>query len=221
MPHTNFLEGRALATAAVAVLVLCGLLFGGCASTTLQAQWTDPRFAGQSLRGAKVLVVCTASAAAIKRLCQDQLAAQVAAAAATPVALPDADHLTTEGGQITDNGFAAARRAGAKAILVSIITPDTTVVHPGPTVGFGLGGFRGTGGWHRSSGIGAGVGVSVPVGAERIQTAYAANMTLTDVDTGRLMWTSTVTTPASQDVTAQVNKLAKAGVEAAQQAGVL
>ena len=50
-----------------------------------QAQWTDPRFTGQSLRGAKVLVVCTASATAIKHICQDQLAAQVAAAAATPV----------------------------------------------------------------------------------------------------------------------------------------
>ena len=215
MSHTNFLAGRALATAAVAVLVLCGLLFGGCASTTLQAQWIDPHFTGQSSRGAKVLVVCTASATAIKHICLDQLAAQVAAATATPVVSPDTDHLTSENGQITDNGFAAARRAGAKAILVSIITPDATVVRPGPTVGFGLGGFRGTGGWHRSSGIGAGVGV------ERIQTAYAAHMTLTDVDTGRLMWTSTVTTPASQDVTAQVNKLAKAGVEAAQQAGIL
>jgi hypothetical protein len=219
MPHTNF-QGRARAAAVVTLLALCGLLFGGCASTTIQAQWTDPRFTGQSLHGAKVLVVCDASAAAITRICQDQLAAQVAAAAATPVVASDVDHLMAEGGQITDNVFTAARRAGAKAIWVAIITPDATVVRPSPIVGFGLGGFRGTGGWHRSSGIGTGVGLSVPVGTERIHTAYAANMTLTDVDTGRLMWSSTVTTPASQDVTAQVNKLAKAGVEAAQQAGI-
>jgi hypothetical protein len=221
MPHANFLAGRTHAAAAVAWLVLYGLLSGGCASTTIQAQWTDPRFTGQSLRGEKVLVVCNASAAAITRICQDQLAAQVAAAAAMPVVVSDADYLVAEGGQITDNALTTARREGAKAILVSIITPDTTVVRPGPTVGFGFGGFGGTGGWYRSSGIGAGVGVSVPVGAERIHTAYAANMSLTDVDTGRLMWSSTVTTPASQDITAQVNKLAKAGVEAAQQAGIL
>jgi hypothetical protein len=221
MLHGNFLKGRARAVAAVPLLVLCGLLFGGCASTTIRAQWTDPRFTGQSLRGAKVLVVCDASAAAITRICQDQLAAQVAAAAAAPVVASDADHLMAEGGQIPDNVLTTARRMGAKAILVSIITPDITVVRPGPTVGFGFGGFGGTGGWYRSSGIGAGVGVSVPVGAEHVHTAYAANMSLTDVDTGRLMWSSTVTTPASQDVTAQVNKLAKAGVEAAQQAGIL
>jgi hypothetical protein len=205
----------------MAVLVLCGLLSGGCASTRLQAQWTDPQFAGQSLRGATVLVVCDASDVVIERLCQDQLAAQVAAAAATPVTAPDANHLTAGGGPLPENVFAAARRAGAKAILVSTIVPDVTVVHPSPTIGFGLGGFRGAGGWHRSSGIGAGVGVSVPVGADRAQTAYAATMTLTDVDTGRLMWTSKVTTPASQDISTQVSKLAKAGVEAVQQAGLL
>jgi hypothetical protein len=221
MPHSHVLEGRARAAAAMAVLVLCGLLFGGCASTTLQAQWTDPQFAGQSLRGATVLVVCDASDAVIERLCQDQLATQVAAAAATPATAPDTNHPTAVGGHLPENVFAAARRAGAKAILVSTIVPDATVVQPSPTIGFGLGGFRSTGGWHRSSGIGTGVGVAVPVGADRVQTAYAATMTLTDVDTRRLMWTSRVTTPASPDVNTQVSKLAKAGVEAAQQAGLL
>jgi hypothetical protein len=42
---------------------------------------------------------------------------------------------------------------------------------------------------------------------------------LTDVATGRLMWASRVTTPASADVAEQVSKLAQAGREAAQQAG--
>jgi hypothetical protein len=221
MLHANVIKGRALATAVVAVVVLCGHLFGGCASTTLQAQWTDPQFAGQSLRGAKVLVVCDASDVAIKRLCQDQLAAQVAASAATPVTVPESDTLTVGSGHITDKVFAAARRTGVKAILGSIIVPEATMVHPGPTVGFGLGGFRSASSWYRSSGVGAGVGISVPVGTDRVYTAYAATMTLTDVDTGRLMWTSKVTTPASHDVSAQVNKLVKAGVEAAHQAGLL
>jgi hypothetical protein len=221
MPHSNVLEGHARAAAIMVLLVLCGALFGGCASTTLQAQWTDPQFAGQSLRGATVLVVCDASDAVIERLCQDQLAAQVAATAAVPVTAPDANHPMAGGGPLPENVFATARRVGAKAILVSTIVPDVTVVQPSPTIGFGFGGFLSAGGWHRSSGIGTGVGVAVPVGADRVQTAYAATMTLTDVDTGRLMWTSKVTTSASQDVSTQVNKLAKAGVEAAQQAGLL
>jgi len=103
----------------------------------------------------------------------------------------------------------------------AIIAPDVTVVSPGPTVGFGIGGFGISGGWHRSSGVGAGVGVGFPVGAERVNTAYAAEMTLTDVNTGRLMWTSRVTTPASQDVAEQVTELVGVGVKSARQAGFL
>jgi hypothetical protein len=221
MPLSNVLQGRTRTAAAVAVLVLGGLLFAGCASTTVRAQWTDPQFAGRSLHGATVLVVCDASDTAIARICQDQIAAPVAASGATPVTAPETDHLTAGDGQIPDNVFAAARRLGAKVIWFATIAPDLTVVRPGPTVGLSLGGFSGSGGWYRSSGIGAGVGVAVPVGTERVHTAYAANMTLTDADTGRLMWTSMVTTPASHDVTEQISKLVKVGVEAVQQAGFL
>jgi hypothetical protein len=198
-----------------------GLLLSGCASTTIQAQWTDPHFAGQSLRGATVLVVCQAPGTALKRICQDQIATQIAASGVRPVVDPAADYVTATGGPIPDEVFAAARRAGARAIWVSTIVPDATVVSPGPTIGFGLGGFGGSFGRYRSSGVGAGVGVGVPVGGEQVQTAYAADMILTDVNTGQLMWTSRVTTSASQELAEEVAKLAKAGVEAAQQAGFL
>jgi hypothetical protein len=221
MLHANWLKSRAWAAAAVALLGLYGLLIGGCASTAIQAQWSDPQFAGRSLRGATVLVVCDASAAAIKRICQDQIAARIATSAARPVTAPEVDFLTAEDGQMADKVFAAARRVGANAIWGSIIAPDATVVSPGPTVGFGLGGFGSSGGRHRWGGVGGGVGVTVPVGGERVNTAYAADMTLTDVETERLMWTSKITTPASQDIAEQVAKLAQAGVKAAQQAGFL
>src|SRR4029453_15236644 len=59
------LEGRTRAATVVALLWLYGLLFGGCASTAGQAQWADPLFAGRTLRGGTVLVVCNAYAPAI------------------------------------------------------------------------------------------------------------------------------------------------------------
>lgn len=65
MSHANWLESRTW-FAAVVLLGLCGLLVGGCASTTVQAQWTDPLFAGRSLRGTAMLVVCNAQAPAIQ-----------------------------------------------------------------------------------------------------------------------------------------------------------
>jgi hypothetical protein len=219
MSHAHVLTGRALATAVMTLLVLGGFLLGGCASTAVQAQWTDPSFTGQSLRGATVLVVCDASDAALTRLCKDHLAGQVAAAGITPIVAPDVDLLTAAGGRLPDIVFEGARQAGAKAIVAATLAPDATLVSPGPTIGFGFGGFSSSGGWHRSSGIGTGIGVAVPIGAEYVTTAYGANLTLTDVATGRLMWASKATTPASSDIAEQVSKLAQAGREAAQQAG--
>jgi hypothetical protein len=221
MAHAHWLASYAWAAVALAWLGLCGLLVGGCASTTVQAQWADPQFVGQSLRGATVLVVCNASAVAIQRICQDQIAARMLMAGGRPVMATEADFLTAEGKHITDKIFAAARRTGATAIWAALIAPDVTVVSPGPTVGFGIGGFGASGGWHRWSGIGGGIGIGFPVGGEQVHTAYAADMTLTDVATGRLMWTSKLTTPAAPDVTEQVTQLVEVGVKSAQQAGFL
>jgi impB/mucB/samB family len=110
------LEGRTRAATVVTLLGLCGLLFGGCASTAVQAQWADPQFAGRSLRGATALVVCNTSAPAIQRICQDQVAARMLMSGVRPVMASEADLITAEGEQITDKIFAAARRTGADAI---------------------------------------------------------------------------------------------------------
>ena len=218
MSHANWLESR-ISVAAVALLGLCGLLVSGCASTAIQAQWADPLFAGRSLRGTTVLVVCHANAPAIQRICQDQIAARILRSGIRPVMATEADLSAAEGEPITDKIFAAARRA--HAIWAATIAPDITVVSPGPTIGVGIGGFGGSGGWYPSSGVGGGIGVGFPVGGEQVNTAYTADMTLTDVETGRLMWTSKITTPASQDMTEQVTQLVEVGVTSAQQAGLL
>jgi hypothetical protein len=221
MLHGNWLKNSAWTAAAVAFLGLYGLLAGGCASTAVQAQWADPFFAGRSLRGTTVLVVCNANAPAVQRICQDQIAARMLTSGIRPVMATEVDLSAAEGKSIADNIFAAARREGANAIWAATIAPDATVVSPGPTIGVGIGGFGGSGGWYPSSGVGGGIGVGVPVGGEQVSTAYAADMTLTDVETGRLMWTSKITTPASQDIAEQVTRLVEVGAQSAQQAGYL
>src|SRR4029450_3786375 len=221
MLNRNWLKNRKWTAAAVALLGLYELLVGGCASTAIQAQWADPQSTGQSLRGATVLVVCHASATAIQRICQDQIAARMLMSGVRPVMGNEADLSAAEGEPITNKIFAAAGREGANAIWAATIAPDVTVVSPGPTIGVGIGGFGTSGGWYPSSGVGGGIGVGVPVGGEQVNTAYAADMTLTDVGTGRLMGTSKITTPASQDTTEQVSRLVEVGVQSAQQAGYL
>src|SRR2546423_12434242 len=111
MLHANWLESRAGVPAAIALIGLYGLLVGGCASPAIQAQWADPQFAGRSLRGATALVVCNASAVAIQRICQDQIAGRMLMSGIRPVMATEADLGTAQGEQITDKILAAARRA--------------------------------------------------------------------------------------------------------------
>ena len=193
-------------------------MIAGCATTRVNVQWSDPEFAGRSLRGEKVLVVCDAPHVAIRGVCQDEIAAQVRASGATPVVSPDAG-LTVGPPPANYKTLAAARTAGAKAILGSTIGPDVTYVNPGANIGIGVGGYSSSGGYRGGSATGGSVDVAFPAGGGQAATGYAANMVLTDVATVRLMWTSKVTTPPSQNVSAQMGELARVGVEAARAAG--
>ena len=190
-----------------------GTLLSGCATTQIGAQWVDPAFRGQSLRGARLLVACDAAEPALQRICQDAISAQVLALGATPVQAPDPG---PNGRQPqVEQMLAAARVAGASAVFSSSVMADVTVVSPGPTFSFGLGSFGG----YRGGTSGA-VGITVPSTAAYASTGYAASGMLTDVASGRMMWSARATTPAQTSVNAQLDELARAVVGSAQQAGL-
>jgi hypothetical protein len=197
---------------AVATVGFAGaLLLAGCATKTLDAQWSDPQLtSGNPLRGARVLVVCEAQDLVLRRICQDQVGVQVTAAGATPVAAPDG---AADASGNPARYLAAATAASAKAVLVTTVAPDSSVAKSGFTVGFGLGGFGG-------GGFGGGVGVAAPVGGTKVATGYAANGSITDVASGRLMWTGKATAAPSDDLNSQVTELAKAVVTGAGKAGL-
>jgi hypothetical protein len=195
---------------------VAALLVAACATTKVAVEWSDPEFKGRSLRGERVFVVCDAPDVATRRVCQDQVAIQLRTAGAAPVVATDAG-LTAGPPPANDATLAAARAAGAKAIFSATIGPDVTVVSPGPSIGIGVGGFGGSGGG--GTVVGTSVGIGFPIGGGQASTGYAANMVLTDVATVKLMWSSKVTAPASQNVGAQMGELARVGVEAARGAG--
>jgi hypothetical protein len=179
-----------------AFLLGAAAALAGCATTQLEAQWVDPQLAPGSLRGARVLIACEAHEMVIQQMCQDQVAAELVARGATPVSLPQATAPTPE-------AYAqAARNGNARVILTQRVMPYGTTVSPGFQVG--IGGF----GW--GSGGSAGVGVSAPIGGGQISTGYAADTRLTDVGTGRLLWTAKASSPPSRDVQTQVQELARA-----------
>jgi hypothetical protein len=207
---------RALHAPTRVALASTALALGGCAAApTTGAEWIDPQFADISLRASTVLVVCEAADLPVKRLCQDVLAAEVTAMGAT--AIIAADSAAPGQRPMAEAQLDAARAAGARSILSTAISPDATVVNSGPSVGVGLGGYTGSGGW--GSGSGVGVGFSLPVGGGQVQQALGATGALTNVASGKTMWTVRSSATPSGNMNAQVSQLGKSIVSAAQRAG--
>jgi hypothetical protein len=203
-------QSRSALRVALAATVLT--LMAGCASTRLDAQWADPQLSPGLLRGAKVLVACEAYEPVVKRLCLDQMAAELTAHGAAPVLAADVPNSTPGRPVPEDQLLGAARLAGAKAVWST--TMQIADQSQGSGFSVGLGGFGG------GSRVGGGVGVSLPVGGGQGNNGYAANGKLTDVSSGRVLWTAKASAPPSADVNAQVGELARTVLGAADKAGL-
>jgi hypothetical protein len=197
-------------TVAIATLTVA---LAACATTQIDAQWSNPDYAGRSLRGAAVLVVCEAQEPTLQRICEDQVAGQIAALGGVPTRGSQAAAGTPVTG--TDPYLAAARKIGARAIVRTTLGASAVVAAPaGPTVGIGIGG----GGGYRG-GVGGFGGISFPVGGTRVSNAYASETALIDPANGALMWSARASSSASQDATGQIAELAKSAADALRQSG--
>jgi hypothetical protein len=196
-------------------LALAGaLLLAGCAATTeLAAVWVDPQFKGRSFAGQRVVVVCDAGEQqTLRRLCEDRLSEEVAAGGGTAVRAKDgAAALPDAAAQL-----AAARHAGAVAVLRGTLAPAATSYQPGPQFSIGIGGFGGG-----SSSVGGGIGVALPAGAGGVSTGYALDLGITEVASGTLVWSGRSTAPPSNDLGTQITELARSTMAAARAAGVI
>ena len=194
-----------------AASLAAALLLAGCAGSQLVAQWNDPQFAGQPPRGAKVMVACQAPELTLRRLCSDRMSEQLLTAGVQPVPAPDPappDEATL---------LRVAQSAGAVALWRTTISPEVAAVAPSPSIGIGIGGF---GGGYRSGG-GVGIGMSAPIGGGGpAQTGYGASAALSDVASGRLMWSGRASASPSSDVNQQLAKMAAQLLEGARQSGL-
>ena len=205
-------RGRLRRSVATVLAAAGAALVAACSSTPqLDAQWSDPSLAPGALRGARVLVACDALELVIRQVCQDQLAGQVVARGATPVFVDPSFPIVTDR-SIDAQLLPAARDAGARAMLVMTVAVAVQDVSQPFQIGIGGFGFGGSGS--------AGVGVSAPVGGGRVTSGYSANGRVTDVPTGRLVWTAKATAPPSSDLNAQMSDLSKTVLDAAGKAGL-
>ena len=200
------------ATPCAAVALACAALVAGCASTPqLDAQWSDASLGPNLLRGARVLVACDAAEVVIRQICQDQLASEVVARGATPVFLAPGFAIATDRA-IDGQLLPAARDAGAKAVMVMTVVVAGNDVSPGFSIGIGGFGF----GSHSAGGV----GVSAPIGGGKVTSGYSASGRVSDVASGRLVWTAKATSPPSSDINAQMGELSKAVLGAADKSGL-
>lgn len=199
-------------------------LVSGCATTQMAAEWMNKDYAGQSLRGQRVLVVCQAPDPTVQRLCEDELANGLNSRGATAVRPgTGASKGAAATGPIPPFAYAdAAKAAGAVAVVSMTVQPDATVVNPGPTMGIGIGGGSFGGGWGRGGSFG-GVGTSVgfPVGSATVQQGFAASTNVVDAANGQIVWSGRAVSPPSDAFIRQLIDLNRVTFEAMQKAGVL
>jgi hypothetical protein len=194
------------------------VLLSACATTRMDAQWTNPDYKGRNVRGASVLVACEAPDLTVQRICEDQLAAAVSARGAKPTLN---SQLSPAGSPAAGNDpyLVAAKRVGARAIVRMTLSSGLPVaVDSGPSIGIGVGG--GSGGY-RGGGFGGGVGIGFPIGGARVSQAFGAETALIDPTNGATMWSGRASSSTAQDVTGQITELAQTTIEALQGTGLL
>jgi len=210
-----------LRPAAVIAATLCAAVLAGCASTRLETQWRDPQYAGPSLAGNKVLVVCRVPDETLRRVCEDQWAMQFATRRVNAVRSYTLAGFPAGGAASPDQVQAAMQSTGALAVANTELGFNVVpVVRPAPVVGVGVGGGAWGGGGGFSTG---GIGISVPIGGGVAQPAQsiAATTGLMSARTNALIWSGTATSPASNNVAAQLSDLVATTVEAIGKSGLL
>jgi len=189
------------------------LLLYGCASSSLVAQWSDPQFAGQPPRGAKVMVVCQAQDFTTRRICADRMSERLLTLGMQPISALDADGAPADQATL----LLDARNVGATALLRTSIAPEAAAISTAPSFNIGIGGFSGGYG----SGSGVGVGVSAPLGgAGSPATGYGASAALTDVASGQLMWSGRASASPSSDLSQQLTTMSAQLLDAAFESGL-
>jgi hypothetical protein len=185
-------------------------LLAACATTRMEAQWSNPEFSGARLRDQTVLVACQARDFPVQAVCEDQVAGQLGTRGVKPVKFAASNAGVAPTNEAIE---AAAKKAGARAVFRTTLSTSIPTVSPGPTIGIGVGGggYRG----------GAAGGISMPIGGATVSEAYAADTAIVDVATGKLMWTGRATSPTGGDVTSQLSDLTRVMFESLSGSGLL
>jgi hypothetical protein len=181
----------------VALLVTAPLMFilSSCASTNVDTQWINPDFSGRKLVG-KVLVLGVSRDDTVRRVFEDEMAAQLSTHALTVVR----SHEMIAGSLVLDSTSAllkAANSIGADTILSSVVVDrqyvERLIQQPLPSYNYDFGR------WY---------GYYWPYAYSRAELRtferYTVSTSLTDVATGSVIWSARTQTESTDHVDREI-----------------
>jgi len=187
------------------------LLVAGCASTTLQSQWRDPGYTSGPFR--KIFVIgLSARDVTARRIFEDVMVAKLTAEGVQ--ALPEWQHLPSDGPLPEGSVSAAVDGTGADAVLIArLVGIDTRIsVSPVAVPGPGFGWYGPYAGWY--SGWYAAPQVTQ-------YDVVIVETSLFDTKTKRLVWSATSQTVDPASVQKEAPAFADTIIGALQKAGLV
>lgn len=202
---------RVLAFACTSLLALT-LGLGGCATTRVEAIWSNPEYAGKAV-GGRMLVVGVTRDETVRRLYEDAMAMRLRAHGVDVVR-----SYNLIGGRLSDTDgsvlLGAAKQAGAARILSTALVARTHVqrveVETLPPPGWSYYG------WY---------GYYWPYGYTRTETRdfdrYIASTTLTQVGSGTVYWSARTRSDVAGRIENEVDDFVSVMVDTLSQRGLL
>lgn len=208
-------QGRSLSSWRRGFALLLGtLLLAACATPQMEAQWRDPQAGARSMQGKAVLVICRGLDVTLERICVDRLAAD-AQAIGIRVVRAELPRDAVIDPEASDALLEAARAVRADVILLMRLGWSYAGVSPsGGSVGVGVGAARG--GW--GGGTSGAIGITLPLGG--LWAALASSTSLTDAESGKLIWSCRARGSGTVNEPAQVGELSRVTTEALRDTGL-
>lgn len=203
------LERVRRAVSGLAGVVIAAALVA-CATTRLEAQWSNPHFAATRITG-KVLLVGVTRDDTVRRLYEDEMAAQLTARGVAAVRSYEV-LAAALGSASSDLLTQAARRACPGAILSSAVVGrehvQRVITEPMPTWAWGYAGWYGHY-W------------SLAMTRTEVQTyeRFVVGTSLTDVASGKIVWTARTATDSTDAVEREIKAFARVIADALAKAG--
>jgi hypothetical protein len=186
------------------------LLLTSCASTHLDSQWINPEFSGQKMTG-KIMVVGITKDETLRRRYEDEIAAQLASRGVSTARSYDVIPGTLQV-EAPESLIGVARMAQATALLSSVVIGrehmERVISEPLPLAG------RGFDGWYRYYWPYAYVRTEV-----RSFERYTVSTSLTEVASGKIVWTARTQTDETDRIDLELKALGKIVIDALTKAG--